>query len=156
MNHDKLREMIRMEIQNMESELDEITTSAAVPGYLTPKAFAGEGGSNAKRVKDIAKKIGYKITNRGKEDMKGGDRLHENYHEYKNDPTKLPHQKIGEAISEINKQLKLVERMINMNTRLQKETGTNNDKLWKRTQNQLVKLEGKLMGLAGKLREMRK
>lgn len=151
----KLREQIRSLIEEEFSQLDEISTTANVAGYLTPYAFAGDGGKNAARVKRMAKSIGYKLTKRGEEDSKKIDNLNENYYEYRNDETRQPHQKIGEAISEVNKQLKLIEKVIRINKRLQKETGTSNDKLWKRTQGQMVKLEGRLIDLAGKLREMR-
>jgi hypothetical protein len=59
------------------------------------------------------------------------------------------------AISEVNKQLKMIEKVLRMNSRLQKEYGISNDKLWKRTTNQMLKLEGRLLELAGRLREMR-
>lgn len=151
-NEDKLRELIRTHI---EERLEEITTTANVAGYLTPKAFAGDKHSTGSRIRHIAKSIGYSLTKKGEEETKPGDKLNENYYAYRNDPSKLPHQKIGEAISEINKQFKLIERVLRMNSRLQKEYGVSNDKLWKRTQNQMVKLEGKLVELAGRLREMR-
>lgn len=152
-HEEKLREMIRLAL---EQHLDEITTTANVAGYLTPNAFVGDKTDNASRIKQLAQKIGYTLTSRGKKDIKKGDTLKENYYyEYRNDTTKLPHQKIGTAISEINKQLKLVERALRMNARLKKEYGVSNDNLWKRTQHQMTKLEGKLMELAGRLREMR-
>lgn len=149
---EQLRELIRKHIEEM---IDEISTSAGAGPYLTPKAFVGDKQDNTAHIQQMAKRIGYTLTNRGKEDTHHGDKLNENYYAYRNDPSKLPHQKIGEAISEINKQFKMIERVLRMNSRLQKETGVSNDKLWKRTQHQMVKLEGKLVELAGRLREMR-
>jgi hypothetical protein len=151
-NEEKLRELIRTHIEEM---IDEISTSAGAGPYLTPNAFVGDKRSNTSHIKQMAKRIGYSLTKRGEDETGHGDKLNENYYAYRNDPTKLPHQKIGEAISEINKQFKLIERVLRMNSRLQKEYGVSNDKLWKRTQNQMVKLEGKLVELAGRLREMR-
>lgn len=148
----QLREIIR---QHIEKELDEISTSAGAGAYLTPNAFVGDKHNNTAHIKQMAKRIGYTLTKRGAEETGHGDNLTENYYAYRNDPTKQPHQKIGEAISQINKQFKLIERVLRMNSRLQKEYGISNDKLWKRTTNQMVKLEAKLMNLAGKLREMR-
>jgi hypothetical protein len=160
----RLREAIRKKVRKF---MKEISTTAGVPGYLTPKAFAGTKG-NAAHVEKVAKSIGYTLTDKGKKDTKADKltenfvklktdftQLSENYYAYRNDNTKLPHQKIGTAISELNKQLKLVERAIKMNSRLKKEYGVSNDRLWKRTQNQMAKLEGKLVELAGRLREMR-
>lgn len=161
----KLREIIRKMVREM---LSEISTTAGVPGYLTPYAFSGEKDRTS-AVDKMAKRIGYSLTKKGRENNKG-DKLHESYqklkgefktltenyyYEYRNDTTRLPHQKIGMAISELNKQLKLVERALRMNSRLKKEYGISNDKLWKRTKTQMAKLEGKLVELAGRLREMR-
>jgi hypothetical protein len=134
---------------------------------LTPNAFSGQKDRTA-HVDKLAKRIGYSLTKKGRENNKGDKLtetyrrikdgmsvLNENYYAYRNDPTHLPHQKIGMAISELNKQLKLVERALRMNSRLKKEYGISNDKLWKRTKHQMTKLEGKLVEMAGKLREMR-
>lgn len=164
MDNIKLREVIRKVIREL---LDEITTTSAVPGYLTPNAFAGSKG-NLKKVKDTASRLGYTLTDKGKESTKADPlrehlsqvkthykMLVENYYSYKNDTSKQPHQKIGTAIAELSRQIKLIERAIKMNSRLQKESGVTSNKLWKRTQHQLTRLEGKCMELAGKLREMR-
>jgi hypothetical protein len=59
------------------------------------------------------------------------------------------------AISEINKQLHMVERVLKMNARLKKEYGISNERLWKRTQHQMTKLESRLVDMARRLREMR-
>jgi glucose-6-phosphate-specific signal transduction histidine kinase len=117
----------------------------------------------------MAKSIGYSLTARGAKDVTPGDKLQEkfdaiqesvktlqeNYYSYRNDETRQPHQKIGQAMSELNRQLKLVERALKMNSRLKKESGLSNDNLWKRTATQMVKLEGKLTELAARLRDMR-
>lgn len=163
---EKLRELIRELVKN---ELNEISTTGNIAGYLTPKAFAGDTHDSKKRIKDLAKKIGYTLTSRGSLDTKPGDKLqesfeslqkmanqlNENYYAYRNDSTKLPHQKIGEAISQINRQLKLVEKALRYNDRLKNEYGISNEALWKRTQNQMTRLEGKLIELARRIREMR-
>lgn len=149
---EKLREMIR---ELIEQELNEISTTAGVAGYLTPRAFVGDKNDNTSHIQQMAKRIGYTLTNRGKEATKKGDKLNENYYAYRNDPNKLPHQKIGEAISQINKQLKLVEKALHYNNRLKNEYGISNESLWKRTQNQMTKLEARLMEMARRIREMR-
>jgi septation ring formation regulator EzrA len=149
--------------------LNEISTTGGVAGYLTPKAFSATGQNNTDRVKAMAKRIGYSLTHRGSDDAKRVDKMQEkvsivkkqltqlteNYYKYRNDDSALPHQKIGKAISEINKQLKMVERVLHYNNRLKNEYGVSNESLWKRTQNQMTKLEGRLIEIARRLREMR-
>ena len=163
---ERLREIIRKHIRE---NLNEISTTGNVAGYLTPYAFVGDKHGNTNRIKQMAKSIGYSLTHRGAEDTKPGDKLQEkfeaiqegvktlqeNYYSYRNDETRKPHQKIGQSMSELNKQLKLVERALKMNSRLKKESGLSNDNLWKRTTTQMVKLEGKLTELAARLRDMR-
>lgn len=167
---EKLRYTIRKKIEeSFHDELLEMSTTGAVAGYLTPKAFSPNAKMNSARVKDMAKRIGYSLTHRGEEEVNRVDKmqerlslvkkeltqLSENYYQYKNDQTALPHQKIGKAISEINKQLKLVEKVLNYNSRLKNEYGISNESLWKRTQNQMTKLEGRLIEIARRLRELR-
>lgn len=159
MKSEKLREYIRNIVKEIleEVNLDEISTSSATPGYLTPGAFVGDKNSERKRkeIDKVNKTIGYTLTDRGRKEITSGDKLEENYYDYRNDTSKQPHQKIGSAISEVNRQLKLIERAIRMNRRLQKECGVTNDQLWGRTKKQIVKLEAKLMHIASRLREMR-
>lgn len=167
---EQLRELIRRKIEEeFATELTEMSTSAGAGPYLTPKAFSASGEDNTKRVKDMVKRIGYSLTHRGADDAKKVDKMQErmltvkkelgqlteNYYQYRNDPSALPHQKIGKAITEINKQIKMVEKVVRYNNRLKMEYGISNETLWKRTQNQMTKLEGKLMGLAARIREMR-
>lgn len=167
---EQLRQIIRKKIEEeFAQELSEMSTTGGVAGYLTPKAFSATGSDNTARVKDMAKRIGYSLTHRGEKEAHQVDKvqervlmvkkelaqLSENYYQYRNDQTALPHQKIGKAISEINKQIKMVERVIKYNNRLKNEYGIANETLWKRTQNQMTKLEAKLIGLAAHIREMR-
>jgi len=158
----QLRERIR---ELIKQELDEMTTTAAVPGYLTPYAFRGNSAKTKARAKHIATTTtGFKLTPKGEEEAnRAADKmeivskeLNENkYYEYKNDPTKSTHKKIAEAISQLNKNLQEIERVIKMNTRLKNESGIASEQLWKRTQQGLLKLEAKLLGLATRIREIR-
>lgn len=158
----QLRERIRAIIKK---ELEEATTTASVPGYLTPYAFRGNAAKTKARAKHIATATtGFKLTPKGEEEAdRPADKmeivkkeLSENkYYEYKNDPTKSAHQKIAEAISQLNRSLEEVERVIRMNSRLKNESGIASEQLWKRTQKGMLKLEARLLGLATRIREIR-
>lgn len=158
----QFRERVR---EIVKKKLDEMTTTAAVTGYLTPYAFRGNNAKTKARAKHIATTTtGFKLTPKGEEEAdRPADKLeivkkelHENkYYEYKNDTTKSPHRKIAEAISQLNKNLQEVERVIRMNSRLKNESGIASEQLWKRTQQGLLKLEAKLLGLATRIREIR-
>lgn len=153
-NKEKLRELIR---ELIKKELDEATTTDAAGPYLTPMAFRGNKKRGMDRMKHIATQLGMELTPKGEKEVnKPGDNLHENkYYEYRNDTSKTPHRKIAEAISQLNRNLQEIERVIKMNARLKTESGIASEQLWKRTQQGLLKLEAKLLGVATRIREIR-
>jgi hypothetical protein len=57
---DALRKLIK---EIAKEELEEITTSAATPGYLTPKAFRGSSKSGKDKTRKNANQAGYKLVN---------------------------------------------------------------------------------------------
>ena len=69
---ERLREIIRKRIRET---LTEMSVTGNVAGYLTPNAFVGDKHSNTDRVKQMAKSIGYSLTNRGAKDTGRGDKL---------------------------------------------------------------------------------
>lgn len=152
----QLRQYIR---EILQQELDEISTSDGAGAYLTPMAFRGNKQNNVAKMKHTATQLGYKLTPRGTADLtKTADNLVEGkvrYHEYKKDDSVSTHQKIAKAISELNRSLNEADRILNMNTRLKNESGIASEQLWKRTQQGLIKLESKLITIAGKIRELR-
>ena len=158
-NEEKLRKLVR---QAIEEELNEMTTTGNVAGYNTPMAFQGNNTKNKARKKGISTQLGMQLTPRGQQDMnRGADKLEHleegkvRYHEYKKDESASPHKKIAKAISEVNKNIQEMERVLHMNTRLQKESGIASEKLYRRTQEGLIKLEARLLHLAGKVRDIR-
>jgi len=158
-NEDKLRKYIR---EVIEEELNEISTTGDVAGYNIPMAFQGNIAKNKTRKKGIATQLGMQLTPRGEKDLNTpADKLENivegkmRYHEYKKDESASPTKKIAKAISEVNKTLQEMERVIRMNTRLQKESGIASEALYNRTRQGLLKLEARLLHLAGKVREIR-
>jgi hypothetical protein len=165
-NEDKLREHIRLELQKI---LDEITTTGNVAGYLTPNAFRGNKKKNITRIKKIATLFGFSLTPQGQEQLsepadssenkivkKSLGAISENkYYEYRNDSTRTPHKKLADAISEINKQISEIQKVVKRNRRLKTEYGIDSSKMWKRANAGLVKLEAKLIELAQQIREIR-
>jgi len=158
-NEEKLRSYIRKVLQE---ELDEISTTGNVAGYNIPMAFQGNNPKNKARKKGIATQLGMQLTPRGEKDLdRPADKMENiaegkmRYHEYKKDESASPTQKIAKAISEVNRTLEEMERVLRMNTRLQKESGIASEALYRRTQQGLLKLEARLLHLAGKVRDIR-
>lgn len=161
-DNETLRRIVRELIEEELSSLEEISTTGNVAGYNIPMAFQGNNPKNKARKKGIATQLGMQLTPRGQQDMNRGADKMENlseakvrYHEYKKDETASPHQKIAKAISEVNKNLQEMERTLRMNTRLQNESGIASEALYRRTQQGLLKLEARLLHLAGKVRDIR-
>lgn len=158
-NEERLAEYIR---EMVKQELAEMTTTGNVAGYNIPMAFQGNNPKNKARKKGIATQLGMQLTPRGKQDLERPADKMENlseakmrYHEYKKDESASPTQKIAKAISEVNRNLQEMERVLKMNTRLQKESGLASEALYRRTQQGLLKLEARLLHLAGKVRDIR-
>lgn len=149
--------------------LDEMNVTGNVAGYDTPRAF----GSN-KRGEDAMKRMGYKTVKDTdkyfvpmeskmsdyKKMMSEMYRVNINegasYHEYKNDESASPKQKVNKSIAEINKRLMEVEKIISHNIRLKTESGVNSNQFWKRSANTFMKISERLNRINNKLKELGK
>lgn len=83
--------------------------------------------------------------------QEGGDP----YYAWRNDETTTPRQKIGGVISEMNKQLGEMEKVVKRSQRLKTELGVPNSGLWKRTNNALMKIESRMHRISQTIRNMR-
>jgi len=77
------------------------------------------------------------------------------YYSWRNDESMTPKQKIGKAISEINKQLVEMHKVVKRSSRLKKEMGMSANDYWKRTNNAFLKMEQRMHRISQKIREMR-
>ena len=137
---DKLKEIIR---ELVKKELEEATTSGATPGYQTPNAFTGGVGKGKKKKKKIAtNSTGYSKVNEGK------------YHDYRNDDTLSPKQKIGRSMREIRDSLNELNKLVKMNVRLKNELKVDSRSYWKNTHKALNKISERLVKLANKVGQL--
>ena len=137
---DKLKEIIRELIRN---ELAEATTSGATPGYQTPNAFTGGTGKGKKKKKEIStNSTGYNVVKEGK------------YHDYRNDESLSPKQKIGRSMREVRDSLQQLEGLVKMNVKLKNELKVNSQSYWKNTHKALNKISERLVKLANKVGQL--
>jgi len=137
---DKLKEIIR---ELIKKELEEASTSANVPGYQTPYAFSGGRKKDKKKKKKIAtNSTGYSKVNEGR------------YHDYRNDDTLSPKQKIGRSMREIRDSLNELNRLVKMNVRLKNELKVDSRSYWKNTHKALNKISERLVKLANKVGQL--
>jgi|GEM_PF-4409119 hypothetical protein len=157
MNEKHFRELIREVIRR---ELDEMTATGAVAGFETPHAFAGKSAKNKKRIKDIAEKLGWKLTARGKEALnrKVDEMISEGtskYYKFRNDQEKTARQKIGLSIREAKKALGFVNAQLKILSRYKNEFGYTAESYWKRTLKDIYKIEERITKISQKLRELK-
>ena len=137
---DKLREIIR---ELVRKELAEATTTGNIAGYETPHAFTGGPGKGKKKKKEIAtNSTGYNVVKEGK------------YHDYRNDDTLTPKQKIGRSMREVRDNLLNLEGLVKMNIRLKNELNVDSRSYWKNTHKALNKISERLVKLANKVGQL--
>ena len=76
------------------------------------------------------------------------------YHEYRNDATMSPKQKIGQSMREVRDGLNHLEKLVKMNVRLKNELSVNSDSYWKNTHKALHKISERLVKLANKVGQL--
>jgi hypothetical protein len=124
----------------LKADVDEMTTSGAAGEYNTPFAFGKKEDekSKGKRQADLT---GYSVVNENR------------WLELKQDES-TAQSKIGRGISNINKQLKEMERFLNWYGKIKNESGVNNKSYWKRTNNHIYSIKERLLKLDQKIRQI--
>jgi hypothetical protein len=135
---DKLRKLVR---EMLEQELEEISSTGSAGGeFMTPKAFkAGCDGTDEDEEPIVRKTLGE------------GRSM---YHDVR-DAKGTPARKIGVAISEVNRRLNEIDKVLGAHTKLKTENNIDYNGLWKRTSRHLGQLERKILSIARKLKELK-
>jgi len=125
----------------------------------TPYAFRKAGDDE----KDEPKSYGYtkaKKTNLYTKKLESFENKMENkineisYKEYKRDDSMKDYQKINDSIKKINSMMYKMERIVNQNTKLKKESGVHNGQYWKSTQRRFEKISERMITVAQRLKEL--
>ena len=140
---DKLKEIIRELIRQ---ELEEVSVTGAIDGGegppRTPYAFSGGKKKDKDKKKKITQASGYEKVNEGR------------YHDYRNDETMTPKQKIGRSMREIRDSLNNLDKVVKMNVRLKNELNVDSRSYWKNTHKALNKISERLVKLANKVGQL--
>lgn len=144
-----------------EMYLDEMSTSASVPGYQTPNAFAPNEKEYEEHSKETAEVYGYKIVPDNKKRnfestykqamqvMTEGT-----YKEFKKDESRTTNRKINESIKNINRIMYEVERVVDHAGKLKTEMAVDERTLWRESRNRLVKIAERINRISKKLHEL--
>ena len=76
------------------------------------------------------------------------------YHDYRNDESMTPKQKIGNSMREVRNALTELGKLIDMNVRLKNELNVDSRSYWKNTHKALSKISERLVKLANKVGKM--
>ena len=76
------------------------------------------------------------------------------YHDYKNDESLTPKQKIGYSMREVRDKLTELDKLVKMNVRLKNEIGVDSTSYWKRTHTAMKKISERLVKLANKVGQL--
>ena len=133
-----------------EEEIDEANVTGAGEVYNTPNAFGKKEDEN-----DNAELLGYKKVKTESMFKTLSKQMHlgeATYKEYKTDESLTSRQKVNKSIKEVNGKLFKIERILDQNMKLKTESGIDESKYWESTKRNLLKIEGKMIRLAEKLR----
>jgi hypothetical protein len=144
-----------------EEDLDEISTTAAVPAPPYKYAFGNvdddtieQGGKEKiKKTNKHYKKMSESLYSRMMSEM----HINEvSYREFKKDPTISPQQKVNKGIREINGMLAEMERVVNNNLKLKTEMGVDSSHFWKSSSKRLGQIYERMTRIGNKIRELSK
>ena len=147
----RLKEYIRNLVQEMDEELDEITTTANIDGFDTPYAFLNKKSKKDKeKRKKTATMMGYTIVGEGRRPKRPTNR----WLELKNDETRTPNQKLALGLKELKYQLAEVEMFFRWYNKIRSMNELNKDKYWKRTNTHIYKIKERLINIVNSIKEL--
>jgi len=164
-SRNELIEIIKEILREM---MNEASVTGNIAGYETPNAFSGGLAKNKKMKKDLINRLHMKLV--GKIDESTDDvelmkvytmkdrppfKVTEaKYHEYRNDETRTPKQKIWHNVREVRDSLVKLERSLKHAIKLKTEQGMDSRTYYKYAKNSFPKIQEKLIKMAKKVGEL--
>lgn len=147
-----IKKIMADDIDFLDDEIAEISTTGGVAGYQTPSAFVDTTDDEHTTWALDKTKSGYtRPVNKHFNTYKMWEMQslgEATYRQYAKDETATAHQKVNTAIHEMNSKLFEIEKLVRQNVRLKAESGINKDSYWKSTQHKLGKIRERVMKLA--------
>jgi flagellar biosynthesis component FlhA len=144
-----------------EIALDEMSTTASVPGYQTPNAFSPSEKEFEKHSKESAETQGYTVV--PKKSKKNFESIYKQamnvinegtYNEFRKDETRSSNRKINDSIKNINRTIYEVERVVEHALRLKTEMNVDQRTLWGESMNRLRKISERINRITKKIHEL--
>lgn len=149
MNSNELESIIRNIVREMMREelMSEMSVTANVAGYSTPRAFKKTDGTDSDETTDnsfidrIIQSTGYK-------------RVNENRWVALKKEDSTPNQKIGVGLRNVRKQLSEIEKFIEWYSKIKTESGLEKAGYWKRTHRNLNGIKERLNKITEKIHSL--
>ena len=151
----------------VEEVLDEMTSTGAVGGYMTPAAFRGH--KSKKKTAERSMPGGKVVGNEDTDDttVGEGERLtvrrdvdimegRSRYRNFKESDMMKNHAKISYGINQAKQMLGQVEYLVELCAKLKTECGYSTQNLWARTQPDMKEIHARLKEIAKKINRMGK
>jgi hypothetical protein len=143
------------EIQKLKKfikKIKEISGTDGAPGYLTPNAFAPSHDEDDAGKKALEADDTYTV--KPSKEKKNFVKLKEvSYKTFKEDQSRSDVQKVNSAILEINKKIREINSILDHTTKLKNESKINDSKLWKKTNEALIKISKRMNEAAKKTKK---
>jgi hypothetical protein len=144
-----------------EMSLDEMSTTASVPGYQTPNAFAPSEEDFEKHSKESAETMGYTVVPKKKKihsesvyKQAMGLINEGTYKEFRRDETRSTNRKINDSIKNINRTIYEVERVVEHALKLKTEMNVDQRTLWGESMMRLRKISERINRITKKINEL--
>jgi hypothetical protein len=163
MNNEKLRKFIQ---EVLEEVLNEMTTTGAIDGYLTPNAFARDEKQFKKRRRHIANLLGYQLVDMQYSDKKDDDdedtdmetvdedKINEGFYQDIKGSFLPPKHKIGETLKNIKNMLDEIEKAVDYGIKVKNENNLSSESYWKRTQKAMNRINFNLVRIMNKMKDL--
>ena len=138
-SNSRLIELLRKLIRK---EINEMSTTAATPGYQTPHAFRDDEKDDED---DLKLSDGMSVVKKLSENT---------YWDYKNDDSMTTKQKLGKSIINIRNNISMIERAVKYNVRLKNETKFKSNNYMASTKAALNKISERLIRLSMKVKDL--
>jgi len=145
----KRSELIEI-IKEIIREMNEASVTGNVAGYETPNAFSGGLAKNKKKKKDLIKRLHMNLVGKIDESSLTESR----YHEYRNDDSRNPKQKIWHNVREVRDSLMKLERSLKHAIKLKNEQGMDSRTYYKYAKNSFPKIQERLIKMAKRVGEL--
>jgi len=136
-----------IDVELIADDLEEMSTTAGVPGYQTPFAFSTKAQAKKK------KKMKYESVQRAMDQKYAA--MIESYSRFATgNPKSTPSQTVNGTIKEVAKKLQEIEQLVRYTSRLKNESGIAGSTYGKSTHNALKKISERLLKISERVRSL--